>query len=46
MINYASKRAIVFVLLQMRLALLLLQNATVTYSNPLVELSPEFEIDL
>jgi hypothetical protein len=37
MMNYGSKRAIVFVLLQMRLALLMLKCGRVKYSNPVVE---------
>jgi hypothetical protein len=41
MMNYASKRAIFFVLLQMRLALLMFKYAQVEYSNPLVQLFAE-----
>lgn len=45
MMNYGSNHSIVFVLLQIRLALLILQNGQDTYSNPLVDLFPEFQID-
>lgn len=38
MMNYGSKRSVVFVLLQMRLLLLQLQHAQTTRSNPLAEL--------
>lgn len=42
--NYGSKRAIVFVLLQIRLALLILKNGRVQHSNPLVDLFPELGV--
>jgi hypothetical protein len=44
MMNYGSKRAIVFVLLQIRLALLILKNGRVQHSNPLVDLFPELGV--
>jgi hypothetical protein len=37
MMNYGSKRTIVFVILQMRLALLMLKCDRVEYSNPVVD---------
>jgi len=44
MMNYGSKRAIVFVLLQIRLALFILKNGRAQHSNPLVDLFPEFGV--
>jgi hypothetical protein len=45
MMNYGSQRSIVFVLLQIRLALFILKYGTVQRSNPLFELFQE-ELDL
>ena len=45
MMNYGSKRSIVFVLLQVRLALKQLKNASRRRSNPYVPLFPELHVD-
>jgi hypothetical protein len=44
--NYGSRRGIVFLLLQIRLALLLLRYGTVQRSNPLVELFEELDVNV